>query len=104
MKNRSFTLLSWAILSLLLVAPAFAGSSIRCGNYLVSVGDLKIKVLDRCGEPISKEEIGLNSHKHRRGKNIRFLEQWIYEFHHGYYDVLTFKGGKLVKIESMIPK
>jgi hypothetical protein len=36
--------------------------------------------------------------------NYRFLEQWIYEFHHGYYDVLTFKGGKLIKIESMIPK
>jgi len=38
---------------------SFAGSSIRCGNYLVSIGDLKIKVLDRCGEPISKEKIEL---------------------------------------------
>jgi Protein of unknown function (DUF2845) len=104
MKHCFFTLLLFAILSLLLVAPSFAGSSIRCGNYLVSVGDLKIKVLDKCGEPISKEEIGLNAYKRRQGKNVRFLEQWIYEFHHGYYDVLTFKGGKLVKIESMIPK
>ena len=62
------------------------------------------QVLDKCGEPISKEEIELDSYKRRRKDNYRFLEQWIYEFHHGYYDVLTFKGGKLIKIESMIPK
>ena len=104
MTNRFFTLSIVAILSFLFAVPSFAGSSIRCGNYLVSVGDLKVKVLDRCGEPISKEEIGLNSYKHRQGKNVRFLEQWIYEFHTGYYDVLTFRGGKLIKIESMIPK
>ena len=104
MKNRFFTLLLFTMLSFLFVAPSFAGSSIRCGNYLVSVGDLKVKVLDKCGEPISKEEIELDSYGHRRKDNYRFLEQWIYEFHYGYYDVLTFKGGKLIKIESMIPK
>jgi hypothetical protein len=104
MKNRFFTLLLATMLSFLFVAPSFAGSSIRCGNNLVSVGDLKIKVLDRCGEPISKEEIELDSFKSRRKDNYRFLEQWIYELHYGYYDVLTFKGGKLIKIESMIPK
>jgi hypothetical protein len=104
MKNRFFSLLILATLSLLFVAPSFAGSSIRCGNYLISVGDLKIKVLDKCGEPISKEEIGLDAHKHRRKDKYRYLEQWIYEFHDGYYDALTFKAGKLIKIESMIPK
>ena len=103
MKNRFFTLL-FVVLSLFFVAPSFPGSSIRCGNYLVSVGDLKIKVLDKCGEPISKEEIGLDTYKRRRKDKYRYLEQWIYEFHPGYYDVLTFKSGKLIKIESMIPK
>lgn len=84
---------------------SFTGSSIRCDNNLVSVGDLKIKVLDRCGEPILKEKIELGSTRHRKSDdNYRYLEQWMYEFHYGYYDVLTFKGGKLAKIESMIPK
>lgn len=47
----------------------------------------------------------IRSTRHRkRDDNYRYLEQWTYEFHYGYYDVLTFKGGKLVKIESMIPK
>ena len=104
MKNRFFTLLLVAILSLLFVASSFAGSSIRCGNDLVSVGDLKIQVVNKCGKPISKEKIELDSSKHRRRDNYRFIEQWIYELHHGYYDVLTFKGGKLIKIESMVPK
>lgn len=98
----------WILICVLIafaVGVSFAGSSIRCGNNLISVGDLKIKVLDRCGEPISKEEIELDSYKHRsRNHNYRFIEQWIYEFHYGYYDILTFKGGKLIKIESMIPK
>ena len=81
MKNFYFTLLFATILSFLFVAPSFAGSSIRCGNNLVSVGDLKIKVLDKCGEPISKEEIELDSYKRRRKDNNRFLEQWIYVHH-----------------------
>ena len=98
----------WILICVLIafaVGVSFAGSSIRCGNNLISVGDLKIKVLDRCGEPISKEEIELDPYR-RKGRNskYRFLEQWIYEFHYGYYDVLTFKGGKLIKIESMVPK
>ena len=64
---------------------SFAGSSIRCGNNLVSVGDLKIKVLDRCGEPILKEKIELDSTRHRKSDdNYRYLEQWMYEFHYGY--------------------
>ena len=98
----------WILICVLIafeVGVSFAGSSIRCGNNLISVGDLKIKVLDRCGEPISKEEIELDSYRRKGGNSkYRFLEQWIYEFHYGYYDVLTFKGGKLIKIESMVPK
>ena len=105
MKSYFPSTLTCIFLLLCFAGISFAGSSIRCGNYLISVGDLKIKVLDRCGEPISKEKIELNSSRHRRvDDNYRYLELWTYEFHYGYYDVLTFKGGKLIKIESMIPK
>jgi hypothetical protein len=105
MKSDRFTTIICIFLLLGWVGVSFAGSSIRCGNNLISVGDLKIKVLDRCGEPILKEKIELNSSRRRRSNdNYRYVEQWTYEFHYGYYDVLTFKGGKLIKIESMIPK
>jgi hypothetical protein len=105
MRNYFFTILICIFSLLCMAGISFAGSSIRCGNNLVSVGDLKIKVLDRCGEPILKEKIELNSSRHRKKDgNYRYMEQWTYEFHYGYYDVLTFKGGKLIKIESMIPK
>lgn len=104
MKSDFFTILICIVSLLFLSGISFAGSSIRCGNYLISVGDLKIKVLDRCGEPLFKEKIELNSPRHRRDNKYRYVELWTYEFHYGYYDVLTFKGGKLFKIESMVPK
>lgn len=105
MKSDFFTILICIFSLLCLAEISFAGSSIRCGNYLISVGDLKVKVLDRCGEPILKEKIELNTSRHRRDNNkYRYVELWTYEFHYGYYDVLTFKGGKLFKIESMVPK
>ena len=105
MRNYLFTILICIFSLPCMVGISFAGSSIRCGNNLVPVGDLKIKVLDKCGEPILKEKIELGSTRHRKSdNNYRYIEQWTYTFHYGYYDVLTFKGGKLVKIESMIPK
>jgi hypothetical protein len=54
-----FTILICIFSLLCLLEISFARSRIRCGNNLVSVGDLKIKVLDRCGEPILKEKIEL---------------------------------------------
>lgn len=105
MKNYFSTIVICTVSLLCLAGISFAGSSIRCGNYLISVGDLKLEVLDKCGEPILMEKLELNSSRHRkRDDNYRYVEQWTYEFHYGYYDVLTFKGGRLIKIESMIPK
>lgn len=102
MKMRFLTLLLYTMLSFLFAVPSFAGSSIRCGNNLVSVGDPKIKILDKCGEPITKDEIEINPTFRRN--TYRFIEQWTYSFHYGYYDILHFKGGKLIKIDPIIPK
>jgi hypothetical protein len=35
-----------------------AGSTFRCGPYVVSVGATKSEVLGKCGEPTSKEYLG----------------------------------------------
>jgi uncharacterized protein DUF2845 len=56
------------------------------------VGDPKIKVLSRCGEPISKEIIGYTEPE-RGDKSIKQpISQWTYGPWNGYYYVLVFKG------------
>lgn len=88
------------ILSLLVpLNSAFAG--MRCGTNLVSEGDSKLEVLEKCGEPLSKEIVGYI--KYRRqwyGKTVK-LEEWIYDIPGGYYYLLTFEGSRLVKVEQI---
>ena len=70
--------------------------ALRCGTNLVNVGDLKFEVLNRCGEPLSKELLGF---KLTDGKRREFkIEQWVYGPWNGFYYVLLFEGGVLVEI------
>ena len=40
----------------------------RCGETLVSVGDSKVKVLQECGKPTSKEKVGTKKvRRYRKG-------------------------------------
>lgn len=79
--------------------------SLRCGTRLIQEGELALQVRDKCGDPVSEELIGYtlrtgfdyNSVRDREFK----IEQWVYGPSKGYYDVLTFEGGRLRKIERM---
>ena len=110
------------ILFISLINPIFAYSGfskLRCGKELVSVGDSSYVVKNKCGEPLSVNIIGAD----KRGKitqrvdengtvksgsfqsKERLVEEWIFCIDFGYSSycyvhVLTFKGGKLVKIEN----
>ncbi len=39
----------------LLFAPAASAESMRCGGYLVQVGDGKAEILQQCGEPVLRD-------------------------------------------------
>jgi len=85
--------ISWmALLVLALFVGQAQASSFKCNNYFVSVGDRKVTVLLRCGEPFFAEIIS--------GDDELKIEEWTYKSsaYKGFLRVLTFHGGKLVDI------
>lgn len=83
-----------------------SSAAMRCGNDLVDVGDSKIQVIKKCGEPTLKEEIGEDiTHENDalgRRKEKRYVEQWTYNFGSTrLIYVLTIKNGKVVDIRTM---
>lgn len=83
-----------------------AAMGLRCGQGLVSVGDVKAKVLAECGEPQLKEKVRLKDDRYKedRGGKKRYgrhVEQWTYNCgEDDFIYVLTFDGGKLIKEET----
>jgi hypothetical protein len=77
----------------------FSATTLRCGNQLVSVGDLKFIVEERCGTPLSKDIVGETTYYDGFKKQRLMVEEWIYELRYGYYDILTFRGNRLLKME-----
>ena len=64
----------------------------RCGGYLVQIGDYAYVVAKKCGTPCYKETIRIGIKRQQK------VEHWAYER----YDLiwyLVFKDGKLFKIE-----
>ena len=63
MKSRKLCLILLVSLLLILVDQAFASelddfSLIQCRGGLVSIGDSRISVLEKCGEPTYEEDFG----------------------------------------------
>ena len=80
------------------VSALHAFSSFKCPNYFTTIGDYNFKVLNSCGEPISKEITG---YVLKNGKRELKIEVWIYGPKNGWYYQLTFEGGKLVAVEGI---
>ena len=83
---------------LLTVNTAFADRSFRCGGDLIERGDRRLKVLQACGEPVSKDVVGYTV---RGGVRELKIEEWVYGPKDGHYYYLTFIGGRLAEIESV---
>lgn len=91
-----------------LLAVTAEAQALRCGTKLVNEGDLALQVRDKCGDPVSEELIGYTM---RPGfssveRNVAYereykIEQWVYGVEMGYYNVLTFEGGRLKRIERI---
>ncbi len=94
--------------SLLLCAGvARADGSLRCGSRLVSVGDARIDLLGRCGEPALRERrvdeawTGVTDGKLTQGTRITaVIEEWTYDFGpHAFVHVVTLVNGRITAIE-----
>lgn len=75
------------------------GFAFRCEGAMIEVGDPKFKVLRKCGEPISKEEIGYTITKDKT-RELK-IEEWVYGPVGGCYIHLIFTGGQVSKIYSV---
>ena len=65
--------------------------SILCNNKVISVGDTKQEVLEKCGEPLSRsvDEV----------VDTKLVERWTYKIG-GFYRPFVFEGGELKYIEA----
>ncbi|NUU37267.1 DUF2845 domain-containing protein [Pseudomonas sp. C2B4] len=77
---------------------AGAADTLRCGSQLISVGDRSSEVLQKCGEPVSRDLLG---YKRSANKREEFqVEEWTYGPKGGMYQYLRFEGNRLVQINS----
>ncbi len=86
--------------------------ALRCGNFIISGGDLKHEVRLNCGEPISTEVVGyvdivesetIDGEKSEKRIRVMKNEEWIIEinsYNTTYYYSLVFEGGGLVEIRA----
>ena len=77
---------------------ASAADTLRCGSQLISVGDRSSEVLQRCGEPVSRDLLGYKRSANRREEFQ--IEEWTYGPNGGMYQYLRFEGNRLVQITS----
>ncbi len=75
------------------LSPSVAlAETLRCGSYLIRVGDTKVDVIQRCGEPFFREVIS--------GANERNEEQWYYvPASTQFQRIVTFRGTRVIRIE-----
>jgi hypothetical protein len=63
------------IMFVTVLATAAPARALRCGKQLVSPGDHKYEVLATCGQPIIREDIGID---HKQVGEYRLIEEWLY--------------------------
>ncbi|CDF97447.1 MULTISPECIES: DUF2845 domain-containing protein [unclassified Pseudomonas] len=91
--------LYWLGLGLLLTtAHASAADTLRCGSQLISVGDRSSEVLQKCGQPVARDDLGYKRSVNRREEYP--VEEWTYGPNSGMYQFLRFEGNRLVQINS----
>jgi hypothetical protein len=87
-----------------------AVAAFRCGPKLVTIGDTKVEVLGKCGEPTFTEitsvvsEGGYRGHLpngRTRDRVTQTIEKWTYNCGpHNFIKILVFRGGILKDVET----
>ena len=97
----------WLVMLALSSGVARADGSLRCGGRLVSVGDARIDLLGRCGEPTFRERRiderweGVTVGAVGQGlRTTSVVEDWSYDFGPGsFVHVVTLVNGRITAIE-----
>ena len=115
MKKMHVVFLTLLFLSLIFTGSftALAGSGFRCSGKIISIGNTRDYVLDKCGEPTTIED---RTERLARGFRYRYpesheepnyvireiqIEVWTYNLGSTQFiRYLTFKNGKLVRIRT----
>ena len=89
------------LLALILSTGVDAASTLRCGSDLVSRDDSTAEVLDKCGEPVSRDFLGYREVQDYYGfRHEVTVEEWTYGPRNGMYHFLRFEGNRLERIDS----
>lgn len=109
---KSFRKLLYAALLIVLAAFPAPAECLRCGNNLVDVGDEKIDVLRKCGEPTlvdqwEEEEILVRNPEFDRLGEVKRkrvyvpVEKWVYNFGPTrFIYIVIFKKGVVTEIQT----
>jgi len=90
-----------ATLCLALIATAAQANSMRCGNRLVTPGDTKSSVLNKCGEPSFRDVVGIERTRDRSTSTSVIVEEWSYSQGQGRLQkTVVFHGNRVVRIRS----
>jgi len=97
-----------AALALCAGGVARGDGSMRCGGRLVSVGDARIDLLGRCGEPALRErrvEEGWSGAASggvvQGGRTTTIIEEWTYDFGpQALVNVVTLVNGRITDIQT----
>jgi hypothetical protein len=87
-----------AVALTLAASHSWASDTLRCGSQLVSLGDRSSEVLQKCGEPLSRDPLGYKRSANRREEFQ--VEEWTYGPNNGMYQYLRFEGNRLRQITS----
>lgn len=114
MKKISFIFIFFLVFLAFTVNNVFA--SCRCGRRLVSIGDLKVEVIAKCGPPTWTEERKeerierIYNNSYYKDGELREplaakvevdIEEWLYNFGpNRLIRILKFENGRLVEIET----
>ncbi len=87
-------------LGILMATTAIAGpdSGMRCGNDIVNINDSAFIVAKKCGEPVSKVQVGYTINEDKERELI--IEEWVYGPKSDYYYFVTMTGGRVSDIRS----
>ena len=92
-------------LILLTAAPSTAFTTFRCRSKVVTLGDRSVEVEYKCGEPASRNVVAEVKTRARTfgldASRKELVEEWVYDNRYGWFDILTFRGGRLVRIDAV---
>ncbi len=109
---KSFRKLIPVILAIILAALPGPAECLRCGNNLVDIGDEKIDVLRKCGEPTlvdqwEEQETLIKSPEFNRLGEVKRkrvyvpVEKWVYNFGPTrFIYIVIFKKGVVTEIQT----